>query len=111
MNNIKVIINLYQFDNLVKERIKRWINDDDVFIACYNYLKPQLEQLFNLDDIITIDINDYIDNIIINNTYYYERKKQLKEYDECLIFKTRVINKSELFDKVLYIDSNVAICC
>ena len=110
MNNIKVIIYQYQFDNLVKERIKRWINDDDVVIAYYNYLKPQLEQLFNLDDIITIDINDYLDNIIINNTYYYERKKQLKEYNECLRFKNRAITKSELFDKVLYIDSNVAIC-
>ena len=93
MNNIKVIINQYQFDNLVKERIKRWINDDDVFNAYYNYLKPQLEQLFNLDDIITIDINDYLDNIIINNTYYYERKKQLKEYDECLKFKNKVVKR------------------
>ena len=110
MNNIKVIITQEQFDNLVRERIKSWIYDDDVFNAYYNYLKPQLEQLFNLDDIITIDINDYLDNIIINNTYHYERKKQLKEYDECLKFKTRAITKSDLFDKVVYINSNVAIC-
>lgn len=110
MNNIKVIITQYQFEYLVKERIKRWINDDDVIKAYYNYLKPQLEQLFNLDDIITIDINDYLDNIIINETYYYTRKQQLKEYDECLQFKNRTITKSDLFKKVVYIDSNVSIC-
>lgn len=110
MNNIKVIINRYQFEDLVKERIKRWIKDDDVIIAYYNYLKPQLGQLFNLDDIITIDINDYIDDIVINDTYYYNRKNQLKEYNECLQYRNRLIAKSDNFENLLYIDENVAIC-
>lgn len=110
MNNIKVLINQYQFDDLVKERIKRWIKDNDVYIAYYKYLMPQLEQLFNLDDIITIDINDYIDDIIINNTYYYNRKSQLKEYDECLQYRNRLISKSDNFKNLLFIDENVAIC-
>lgn len=110
MNNIKVLINGYQLNDLVKERIKRWIKDDDVCIAYYKYLNPLLDQLVELDNIITIDINDYIDNIVINDTYYYTKKQQLKEYDECLQFKNRLITQSDLFDKVVYIDSNVAIC-
>ena len=78
MDNIKVIINQYQFEDLVKERIKRWISDNDVFIAYYKYLMPQLEGLFKLDGVITIDINEYIDDVVINNTYYYARKKTIK---------------------------------
>lgn len=110
MNNIKVIINQYQFEDLVKERIKRWINDNDVYIAYYKYLMSELEGLFKLDGLITIDINDYLDNIIINDTYYYTRKKQLKEYNECLQYKNRLISKSDNFKNLLYIDENVAIC-
>lgn len=110
MNNIKVLICEYQFNDLVKERIKRWISDNDVRIAYYKYLMSDLGPLFNLDDIITIDINDYIDNIVINNTYYYNRKNQLKEYNECLQYRNRLISKSDNFKNLLYIDENVAIC-
>lgn len=110
MNNIKVLINGYQFDDLVKERIKKWINDNDVVTAYYNYLKPQLQELFELDVIITIDINDYIDNIVVNDTYYYNRKNQLEEYNECLQYRNRLISKSDNFKNLLYIDENVAIC-
>ena len=112
MNNIKVLINEYQFEDLVKERIKRWISDNDVCIAYYKYLMPQLEELFKLDGfgLITIDINDNIDNIVINDTYYYNRKNQLKEYNECLQYRNRLISKSDNFKNLLYIDENVAIC-
>lgn len=110
MKNIKVLINGYQFEDLLKERIKRWVSDNDVYIAYFKYLISELEPLFNLDDIITIDINDYIDNIIINNTYYYNKKQQLEEYNECLQFKNRLISKSDNFNNLLYIDENVAIC-
>lgn len=110
MNNIKVLINEYQFNDLVKERIKRWINDKDVNNAYYKYLISELEGLFKLDEVITIDINDYIDNIVINDTYYYTRKQQLKEYDEALQYKSRLITKSNNFENLLYIDENVAIC-
>ena len=110
MTNIKVLIYQYQFEDLVRERIKRWISDKDVFNAYYKYLMPQLEGFFKVDGVITIDINDYIDDIIINDTYYYTRKQQLKEYDECLQVKNRLINKSNNFENLLYIDENVAIC-
>lgn len=70
----------------------------------------QLEGLFKSDGLITIDINDYIDDIIINNTYYYARKLQLKEYDECLQYRNHLISKSDNFKNLLYIDENVAIC-
>lgn len=110
MTNIKVIINQYQFEDLVKERIKRFINNKDVFNAYYKYLISELEGLFKLDGIITIDINDYIDNIVINDTYYYNREQQLKQYNECLQFKNHLISKSDNFKNLLYIDENVAIC-
>ena len=110
MNNIKVLINEYQFDDLVKERIKRWIKDKDVVNAYYKYLITALEGLFKLDGVITIDINDYIDSIVINDTYYFARKNQLEEYNEALQYKNRLITKSNNFENLLYIDENVAIC-
>ena len=110
MNNIKVLINQYQFDDLVKERVKRWVSDKDVCNAYYKYLIPQLEGFFKIDGVITIDINDYIDSIVINDTYYYNRKNQLKEYNEALQYRNRLISKSDNFKNLLYIDENVAIC-
>lgn len=110
MNNIKVLINEYQFDDLVRERIKRWINDTEVCNVYYKYLISELEGLFKLDGVITIDINDYIDNILKNDTYYFTRKNQLEEYNEALQYKNRLITKSNNFENLLYIDENVAIC-
>lgn len=69
-----------------------------------------MNELFNLNERITIDINDTIDNICINDKYYYTFKDNPEEYIEGLQFKNKIIDRSEYFKGILYADNNVIIC-
>lgn len=110
MKEIKVIINDEQFNKLIYERLEKWLNNKEVINGYYNYLKEELNELFNIDERITIDINDTIDKICINDTYYYTFKDNPQEYKEGLQYKNDVIKSSQYFTHVLYIDKNIIIC-
>lgn len=110
MKEIKVIVTDTQFYNLIHERLDKWLNNNEVIEAYFKFCKNELNELFNIDERVTIDINDTIDNICINDTYYYTFKDNPQEYMEALQYKNEVIKSSEYFSHVLYIDKNVAIC-
>lgn len=93
MKEIKVIINESEFNDIIYNRISKWSNNKDVINAYYKYLKEELNELFNFDERITIDINDSIDNIVINDTYYYTLKNDPDAYVEGLQFKNKIIKK------------------